>query len=229
MLGPMRTRPAPDQRRRHRWEHRTELPLAAASLVFLGAYAARVLGHGLPQYVHDLCLALLLGCWLLFGIDYVVRWRLSGEGALFWARHGLSTAILLLPLLRPLRVVPVYEAIRRRQRRPRLNLYARVMSYAGLSTALIGFSGALTVYAVERSAEASTIQTFGDAVWCVCSTLATIGYGDAVPVTFLGRLVLVALMGGGLALLGAVTGSFASWLLQSFAEEDERTDRPPAS
>ncbi|KPC94410.1 ion transporter, partial [Streptomyces sp. NRRL F-6602] len=81
----------------------------------------------------------------------------------------------------------------------------------------------------ERSAEGSSIQSFGDAVWCVCATLATIGYGDAVPVTFLGRLVLVALMAGGLALLGAVTGSFASWLLQAFAEEGERAGRPPAS
>ncbi len=36
-------------------------------------------------------------------------------------------------------------------------------------------------------------------------------------------------MAGGLALLGAVTGSFASWLLQAFAEEGERAGRPPAS
>ncbi|MET8673273.1 two pore domain potassium channel family protein [Streptomyces sp. CAI-21] len=222
MLGAMSTRLA-------RWENRTELPLAAASLVFLASYALRVLGSGLPPEVLDACLALLLGCWLLFAVDYAVRWRLSGEGPFFWARHGLDTAVLLLPLLRPLRVVPVYEAVRRRHRRPRLNLYARVMSYASLAALLLGFAGALTVYAAERSAEGSSIQSFGDAVWCVCATLATIGYGDAVPVTFLGRLVLVALMAGGLALLGAVTGSFASWLLQAFAEEGERAGRPPAS
>lgn len=232
MLGPMRTRPsrpAADQRRLHRWENRTELPLATASLVFLAAYALLVLGTGLPPAVHDLCVALLLGCWLLFAADYAVRWRLSGEGPRFWVRHGLDTAVLLLPLLRPLRVVPVYEAVRRRHRRPRLNLYARVMSYAGLAALLLGFAGALAVYAAERSAEDSTIRTFGDAVWCVCATLATVGYGDAVPVTFLGRTVMVALMAGGLALLGAVTGSFASWLLQVFAEEGENTGRPPAS
>ncbi|MFD5183470.1 hypothetical protein ACFWMQ_12755 [Streptomyces sp. NPDC058372] len=41
--------------------------------------------------------------------------------------------------------------------------------------------------------------------------------------------MLVAMMAGGLALPGALTGSFASWMLQVFADEGEHTGRPPAS
>jgi voltage-gated potassium channel len=101
------------------------------------------------------------------------------------------------------------------------------MVYAGLSALLLGFTGALAVYQQEHQAPGTTMHTFGDAVWWTCATLATVGYGDVVPVTPLGRLVAVGVMAVGLALLGAVTGTFASWLLQVFAREDD--EGPPGS
>ncbi|MEU6376465.1 potassium channel family protein [Streptomyces sp. NPDC046909] len=210
-----------------RWERRTELPLAVASLVFLAAYALRVLAHGMPDVWTDLCLAVALGAWLLFAVDYAVRWRLSGRRLSFVRTHWLDTLVLLLPLLRPLRVVKFYEAVQRRHGRPRLALHARVMVYAGLATLLLGFAGSLAVYQEERGADGATIHTFGDAVWWTCATLATVGYGDVSPVTPTGRLIAVGIMAIGLALLGAVTGTFASWLLQVFAREDD--ERPPGS
>jgi voltage-gated potassium channel len=51
-----------------------------------------------------------------------------------------------------------------------------------------------------------------------------VGYGDVAPVTVVGRLVAVGLMACGLALLGAVTGSFSSWLVEVFTREE-----PPES
>jgi voltage-gated potassium channel len=210
-----------------RWERRTEVPLAVASLVYLASYAIQVLARGLPDDLRDLCLAVLLLAWALFAVDYAVRWRLSGQRLRFVRTHWLDTLVLILPLLRPLRVVRVYEAVQRRHGRPRLVLHARVIVYAGLSTVLLGFAGALAVYQQERGAPDATMRTFGDAVWWTCSTLATVGYGDIAPVTPLGRLIAVGMMAIGLALLGAVTGTFASWLLQVFSREDD--ERPPGS
>jgi voltage-gated potassium channel len=210
-----------------RWERRTEIPLAVASLVYLASYAIQVLARDLPDDLRDLCLAVLLAAWALFAVDYAVRWRLSGQRLPFVRTHWLDTLVLILPLLRPLRVVRVYEAVQRRHGRPRLVLHARVIVYAGLSTVLLGFAGALAVYQQERGAPDATMRTFGDAVWWTCSTLATVGYGDISPVTPLGRLIAVGLMAIGLALLGAVTGTFASWLLQVFSREDD--ERPPGS
>jgi voltage-gated potassium channel len=214
-----------DDSRKARWEQRTEVPLAVASLVFLAAYAVRILAHGLPDTWQDLCLAVLFAAWALFAIDYAVRWRLSREHLRFVRTHWLDTLVLLLPLLRPLRVVRVYEAVQRRHGQPRLALHARVIVYAGLSTVLLGFAGALSVYHEEHAAPGATIRTFGDAVWWTCATFATVGYGDVAPVTPLGRLIAVGMMAIGLALLGAVTGTFASWLLQVFTREDD--GRPP--
>ncbi|MFD5698819.1 potassium channel family protein [Streptomyces lasiicapitis] len=213
-------RPAPEGAE-SRWERRTEAPLAAASLLFLAAYAVRVLAQGLPPAWRTACLALALAAWAVFAVDYAVRWRLSGQRLGFVRNHLLDTVVLVLPLLRPLRIVRVYDAVRRRHARPRLALYARVMFYAGLSVLLLGFAGALAVYHQEHAAADATIRTFGDAVWWTCATLATVGYGDVAPVTPRGRLVAVGLMGCGLALLGAVTGSFSSWLLQVFTREDD--------
>ncbi len=208
-----------------RWERRTEVPLAVASLVFLTSYAVRVLVDGLPDSLLGLCLALTVAAWALFAVDYAVRWRLSGQRLRFVRTHLLTTVVLVLPLLRPLRVVQVYEAVQRRHGKPRLALHARVIAYAGLSTVLLGFTGALAVYQQEHGAPDASILTFGDAVWWTCATLATVGYGDVVPVTPVGRLIAVGMMGIGLALLGALTGTFASWLLQVFAYEDD--ERPP--
>ncbi|MEV0482359.1 potassium channel family protein [Streptomyces sp. NPDC050508] len=214
-----------DDSRKARWEQHTEVPLAVASMVFLAAYAVRILAHGLPDTWQDLCLAVLFAAWALFAVDYAVRWRLSGQRLRFVRTHWLDTLVLLLPLLRPLRVVRVYEAVQRRHGQPRLALHARVIVYAGLSTVLLGFAGALSVYHEEHAAPGATIRTFGDAVWWTCATFATVGYGDVAPVTALGRLIAVGMMAIGLALLGAVTGTFASWLLQVFTREDD--ERPP--
>ncbi|KUM83853.1 MULTISPECIES: potassium channel family protein [Streptomyces] len=213
--------------RQAHWEQHTEIPLAVASMAFLASYALRVLAPGLPQAVLDLCLAVTLAAWALFAVDYAVRWRLSGQRHRFVRKHVLDTVVLLLPLLRPLRVVKVYEAVLRRRGEPRLALHARVIAYSGLSTLLLGFAGALAVYQQERDAPGTTMPTFGDAVWWACATLTTVGYGDVTPVTPLGRLIAVGVMMIGMALLAAVTGTFASWLLQVFSREDD--ERPPGS
>jgi voltage-gated potassium channel len=207
-----------------RWETRTALPLSVAALLYLAAYAVHVLARGIPTGWHHACLAVAYSTWGLFVLDYLVRWRLGPHRALWtFARHHLlDTAVLVLPLLRPLRVVPAYQAVRRRRREPRLSLYARVIAYAGLASLLLGFAGSLAVYQQERDAPGSTIRTFGDAVWWACSTLTTVGYGDVSPVTPVGRCIAVVVMVMGLALLGAVTGAFSSWLIQSLATEDER-------
>ena len=75
-----------------------------------------------------------------------MRLRLSGLGPRFVRTRWLDTLVLVLPLLRPLRMVKVYTAVQRRRDGPRLSLYARVIAYAGLSAALLGFSAALAVY-----------------------------------------------------------------------------------
>lgn len=210
------------------WERRTELPLFFASLIFLTGFTLAVMAYEVHPLVRAVGVGLVVLTWLCFVVDYATRLVLSGTQPLRFVRlHVLDTLIVLLPLLRPLRMVKVHDAVQARYNRPRRNLYARVMSYAGLSAGLLGFAGALGVHHFERLAPGATILTLGDAVWWVCETLTTVGYGDMAPVTPGGRIIAAFMMAGGLALLGAVTGSFSSWMLQAFRREDER--EPPGN
>ncbi|KPI34110.1 Ion transport 2 domain protein [Actinobacteria bacterium OV450] len=208
------------------WERRTELPLFYLSLVFLAGYAVRVLAHAHSLWRGVAAITVVL-TWLCFIVDYVVRLVLSRQRPLrFVRRHWLDTVIVLLPTLRALRMVKVHDAVMARRRdRPRRSLYPRVITYAGLSSLLLGFSGSLGLYDSERRDPQSPIQTFGDSVWCVVQTLTTVGYGDVAPVTAAGRLIATTLMIFGLGLLGAVTGSFSSWLIQIFRRDDD--EGPP--
>ncbi|MFI6001097.1 potassium channel family protein [Streptomyces sp. NPDC051366] len=205
------------------WERRTELPLFYASLVFLAGYAVRVLVNEAYPLWRDIATSLVLVTWLCFIVDFLVRLVLSRQRPRRFVRaHWLDALVVLLPTLRPLRMVKVHDAIEARHHdRPRRSLYPRVITYAGLSSVLLGFSGSLGMYHVEHTDPQSPIRTFWDAVWCVCQTLTTVGYGDVAPVTAEGRLIAVGLMIFGLGLLGAVTGSFSSWLIQVFRREGE--------
>ena len=51
--------------------------------------------------------------------------------------------------------------------------------------------------------------------------MTTVGYGDQFPVTASGRLVATTLMLCGIALIGVVTATFASWLLDKVKEVEE--------
>ncbi|MEV0778774.1 potassium channel family protein [Streptomyces sp. NPDC050433] len=214
------------------WERRLELPLLIGSLLFLACYAVLVLNHSPDPLPREVAFYVLLAIWAVFAVDYAVRLVLSSRGVRFVTSHWLDTVVLLLPLLRPVRIVNTYVAVQRRRDQPRLTLYGRVMMYAGITAGLLSFAAALAVYQQERGAPGATIRTFGDSVWWACSAITTVGYGDVTPVTPWGRVFAVFLMVCGVALLGAVTGSFSSWLIQVFDREDRANrasaaNRPP--
>ena len=55
------------------------------------------------------------------------------------------------------------------------------------------------------------------------TTVTTVGYGDRFPVTEAGRFVAGGLMLAGMALLGVVTASLASWLIERVTEVEEES------
>jgi Ion channel len=92
------------------------------------------------------------------------------------------------------------------------------------SASLLAFCSALAVLDVERSSPDANITDFGDAIWWAVTTMTTVGYGDRYPVTGVGRMVALALMVGGIALVGTVTATLASWSVETVAAEKEQAE-----
>jgi len=100
----------------------------------------------------------------------------------------------------------------------------KVGLYASGVTVLVGLSASLAVLDVERDAPGATITTFPDALWWTLTTITTVGYGDRYPVSVEGRMVAAALMIGGIALLGVITGFVASWFVEKIEGEQTSID-----
>lgn len=214
--GPSRHGGVPS--RLERWERASQIPLIAASLAFLAAFAAVVLAPGMPRPWTAVCRGILLCTWALFATDVALRLVFSPDRRAFLRGDWLALVILAVPTLCPLRAVGMIGKASIRHRRSRLGFQAQVAAYAGLTTLLFGLTASLGVLQAERGAPRATITTFGDAVWWTVSTITTVGYGDAYPVTGKGRWIGGALMLGGIGLLGVVTASFASWFTTRFRD-----------
>ncbi|MDF0529137.1 potassium channel family protein, partial [Tsukamurella sp. 8J] len=81
----------------------------------------------------------------------------------------------------------------------------------------------------ERGRPGSTIGSVGDGLWWAITTMTTVGYGDRVPVTIEGRCIAAGLMLGGVALLGVLTGTFASWLVAEVESTSDNQDETRAT
>ncbi|WP_205856173.1 potassium channel family protein, partial [Phytoactinopolyspora endophytica] len=124
---------------------------------------------------------------------------------------GLAT--VALPMLRPLRLVRLVVVLDYAQRRA-ASLRIRAGSYVASGAALLVFVGGLAITDAERGHPDALIANVGDGWWWAFVSMTTVGYGDMYPVTVSGRLIAVALMLGGIAVLGSVTGMVASWVIE---------------
>lgn len=207
------------------WRQHTEWPLIGVAVIFLVAYGLPIALPDLPRWVDVLSSTLMTVVWFIFAIDYVVRLILSDDTWRFVRRYWLDLLVVALPLLRPLRLLLLVKVLQRFSRSGVERLRGRVVTYATGGTALLILTSALAITDTERGAPDATIESLGDGFWWAITTMTTVGYGDQFPVTTAGRFIAAGLMVGGIALLGVVTATLASWMVQTVEEasEDEAT------
>ena len=100
--------------------------------------------------------------------------------------------------------------------------------YVGGLSAVVLLVASLAILDAERGREGANIETFGGALWWSVTTVTTVGYGDRFPVTGTGRMIAVALMMAGIALIGVVTATLASWIIDRDQEVEEASQTRPA-
>jgi len=80
--------------------------------------------------------------------------------------------------------------------------------------------GSVALYVAERTVQPDRFGSLPQSLWWAVTTLTTTGYGDAVPVTFAGRLIAGLVMICGLGVFGLWTGILAT----GFAAEHRRRE-----
>ncbi len=212
-------KPVEQQTALERFEGRTEWLLALVALIFLGLYSVLILARPSAGTADALGLAMRL-LYVLFIADYLVRLYLAENRGRWFFRHLLDLAIVALPFLRPLRLISLAVVVKVLQRAVGHTMRGRVVFYTVSGAVAIIYAASLAALDVERDAPEATITSFGHALWWATTTVTTVGYGDLYPVTVEGRLVAAALMIGGISLLGVVTATLASWIIERVATED---------
>jgi voltage-gated potassium channel len=200
------------------WERGVEWPLVTAAVIFLEAYATPILDRGASQGVRTTCEIVLYVTWSAFIVDYLTRLCLAERRARYFLRHLPDLIMLAVPMLRPLRLLRLLVLLKMLNRRGAKSLRGRVAVYVGSAATTVIFCAALAVLDAERTRAGANITTFGDALWWAVSTVTTVGYGDLYPVSAEGRLIAVGLMLTGIALIGVVTATVASWLIDRVRE-----------
>ena len=84
----------------------------------------------------------------------------------------------------------------------------------------------LAAAGAARAVEPETFRTLGDGGWWALQTVSTVGYGDTVPESGVGRMLGAALMLVGVAFVPALTSMVVAVLVSRVqAERSGHSDR----
>ena len=204
-----------------KWQRMTEWFMTALALVFLFAYSWEVLAR--THIV--LCETVINIIWMAFIVDYVVSILLAKDKKAWFKENLLMLVSIALPIFRPLRLLRLVAVLNVLNRTGGMAVRGRITLYTCCSVTLLMYIGALAELDVERGVPGASITDFGEAIWWSFVTVTTVGYGDLSPVTWQGRSIAIGLMITGVALIGIVTATLASWIVDRVRDEtDKRAD-----
>ena len=179
----------------------------------------------------------------VFTVEYVFRVLLSRPrlGYVF-SFFGLIDLISTLPSLfafgldlRSLRVFRLFRLLRvfkLARHGPAVQRFRRAFQLAKEELALFGavtlvvlYLAAVGIYQFEHDAQPEVFSSVFHSLWWATTTLTTVGYGDAYPITAGGRLFTFFVLVIGLGVVSIPTGLIASALTRAREEEKEARDR----
>ena len=164
----------------------------------------------------------------LGAVGAALRWSISAPGLIdlaavlpFWFSFLVSTdfrIILVLRLIRFFKLGRYSPAMRSLLEA----LYSERRALGGCFVILCGatLTAAAFMHLAEGAAQPTKFGTIPDAMWWAIVTLGTVGYGDAVPITAIGRLIGGLTIFAGLLMVALPVGIVAT----AFANEVHKRD-----
>ncbi|MGE3271930.1 MAG: potassium channel family protein [Chloroflexota bacterium] len=200
-----------------RIERASRLPMTLLSIVFLAAVA-------LPELV-ELSLEMVEALeavnwliWAIFAFELGLMTYLAENRRRYLMAHWVDVLTVLVPFLRPLRVLRIAIISARLWTEARVLIYQRTFSTVAMTSIVSALSAATLVYAVERGGD-GPIQTYPDALWWAAATVTTVGYGDVFPKTPAGRGIAFLLMLVGISVFGLLTARVAAIFVEANEED----------
>lgn len=169
----------------------------------------------------------------LFALEYIIRWWLNDFS---WRYPFKPLAIIdllaILPLfltfghwqfVRLLRLFRILRLLRFMQDKGALSAHISEMHLRTLRILFtlfcLVFIASGVIHEIEGPANPRQIRNFFDALYFTTVTMTTVGFGDIVPISGLGRLVTVMMIYTGVILIPWQIASFAQVLVRSVSKQ----------
>ena len=176
---------------------------------------------------------------LIFAAEFIYRMRMEENKRAFLRSNGyeilamvpafvfyaagsvaaISAALRLLRLIRVVRVVIVYSRMRRLYRIEGSFIQRSRLLYLLTLTVGLVIISSVSVFILEKDMFGAQINNFSDALWWSISTVTTVGYGDIVPSSIMGRIIGMILMVIGIGIMAALISQISATLVQRRLEK----------
>lgn len=207
--------------------------LLEGPMIFLGFVWLALLVVELIWGLNKALEYLSLTIWVIFIIDFLIKFILAPAKIIFLKKNWLTAISLLIPALRVFRIVRfvrllrgirgirlfrVVTSINRSMKSLAATMRRRAFGYVILLTLVVTFAGAAGMYAIERPA--AGFDSYGMALWWTAMRVITAG-SEYHPSTSEGRGLALIIALFGYAIFGYVTATLASFFIGRDAEEKD--------
>jgi len=168
---------------------------------------------------------------IIFSIEYVLRVILTERKLSYvFSFYGIIDLVAILPFylssslslqtLRSLRFIILFESLKLTRYSNAISRIGKALVIAkeellffGFVTLIMLYLSAIGIYHFEHAAQPEVFKSVFDSLWWAVTTLTTVGYGDAYPITVGGRIFTFVVLMLGLGLVAVPTGIISSALL----------------
>lgn len=171
-----------------------------------------------------------IGIWLIFILDFLIKFIIAPRKLDFIKRNVLTIISLIIPAFRLLRLFRIFRVIRgvrlikvvgslnRSMRSLAATMKRRGFAYVVLLSVVVIFGGAAGMFAIEKGNQG--FESYGMSLWWTSMRIVTAG-SDYWPQTGEGRGLAFILALYGYAVFGYVTATLATFFIGRDAEEKD--------